>query len=93
MAQGAAMAIEDGAVLARCLAQGSDVAASLARYESLRRERTARIQAGSRRNAAMFHLRGIKALLRNLVVGRTSGQIMHWLYSYDALAAASEPGT
>lgn len=89
LAQGAAMAVEDGAVLARCLAQGSDVAASLARYESLRRERTARIQAGSRRNATLFHLRGIRASLRNLVIGRMSRRILHGLYSYDALAAAS----
>jgi salicylate hydroxylase len=90
MAQGAAMAIEDGAVLARCVTQGSDVPASLKRYESLRRDRTARIQAGSRRNATMFHLRGIKARMRNLAAGRARGQAMQWLYSYDALAAASE---
>jgi salicylate hydroxylase len=89
MAQGAAMAIEDGAVLARCLKAGTDVAASLERYESLRRDRTARIQAGSRRNATVFHLRGIKAQLRNLAVGRARGQTMEWLYSYDAVAAAT----
>jgi len=89
MAQGAAMAIEDGAVLARCVNAGTDVAAGLQRYESLRRARTARIQAGSRRNATVFHLRGIKALMRNLAVGRARGQTMEWLYSYDALAAAA----
>ena len=53
MAQGAAMAIEDAAVLARCL-EGVDragVAAALRRYEANRQERTARMQLTSRQNA------------------------------------------
>ena len=52
MAQGAAMAIEDGAVLARCL-DGVDKAglpAALRRYERNRQERTAKVQLTSRRN-------------------------------------------
>jgi salicylate hydroxylase len=52
MAQGAAMAIEDAVVLGRSLA-GADragVAAALGRYEGARRERTARVQIGSRGN-------------------------------------------
>jgi salicylate hydroxylase len=85
MAQGAAMAIEDGAVLSRCVADGDDVPASLRRYESLRRERTARIQAGSRRNAKVFHMSGVKAWARNRAIGRARGRIMDWLYRYNAL--------
>jgi 6-hydroxynicotinate 3-monooxygenase len=52
MAQGAAMAIEDGAVLARCLADTdrAGVAAALRRYEKNRQERTARVQLTSRQN-------------------------------------------
>jgi 6-hydroxynicotinate 3-monooxygenase len=57
MAQGAAMAIEDAAVLARCLAgvveerEGRDgVNAALRRYETTRQERTARVQLTSRQN-------------------------------------------
>ena len=72
MAQGAAMAIEDAAVLAGCLACDQDVAAALQRYEGLRRERTARVQQGSRRNATVFHLHGVKAWLRNRVAGRVA---------------------
>jgi len=52
MAQGAAMAIEDAAVLSRCL-EGVDrdgVAAALGRYEATRTERTARMQLTSRQN-------------------------------------------
>ena len=53
MAQGACMAIEDGIVLARCLdgVTTDGVPAALVRYESSRRERTARVQIGSRGNA------------------------------------------
>src|SRR3954465_11255915 len=52
MAQGAAMAIEDAAVLSRCL-DGMDrdgVAAALRRYEATRAERTSRMQLTSRQN-------------------------------------------
>ena len=87
MAQGAAMAIEDGAVLARCVAGAGDIRQGLARYESLRRARTAGVQVGSRRNAKVFHLAGPSAWLRNRVVGRASGSAMRKLYGYDALKA------
>ena len=57
MAQGAAMAIEDAAVLARCFAnvvqqgQARDgIGAALRRYETTRQERTARMQLTSRQN-------------------------------------------
>ena len=87
MAQGAAMAIEDGAVLARCVAGAGDTPQGLARYESLRRARTAGVQVGSRRNARVFHLAGLGAWLRNLAIGRASGSAMRKLYGYDALKA------
>ncbi|WP_414448055.1 FAD-dependent monooxygenase [Burkholderia sp. 22PA0099] len=52
MAQGAGMAIEDAVVLSRALdaATPATLAAALERYETARRERTARIQIGSRGN-------------------------------------------
>jgi salicylate hydroxylase len=52
MAQGAGMAIEDGVVLGRALkgVTAADVPAALKRYEDARRERTARVQIGSRGN-------------------------------------------
>ncbi|PTE00793.1 FAD-dependent monooxygenase [Pandoraea apista] len=56
MAQGAGMAIEDAVVLSRHLAavgpnaDAAALAAALARYEASRRERTARVQIGSRGN-------------------------------------------
>ncbi|MEM8767984.1 MAG: FAD-dependent monooxygenase [Pseudomonadota bacterium] len=89
MAQGAAMAIEDAAVLAGCLAQ-EDVAPALERYEHLRRPRTAGIQRGSRRNATVFHLSGVKAWLRNRGARVARGRAMDGLFRYNALTAAEE---
>jgi salicylate hydroxylase len=52
MAQGACMAIEDAAVLGRALAgvEEATIEKSLARYEHARKDRTARVQFGSRGN-------------------------------------------
>lgn len=88
MAQGAAMAIEDAAVFAACLAGGGDLPARLARYEHLRRERTAGIQLGSRRNATLFHLSGSAAEARNESMRQRGPRPMDDIYGYDALAAA-----
>ena len=89
MAQGAAMAIEDGAVLAGCLSDlQHEVEPALRRYEMLRKARTARIQNGSRRNARLFHMRGVRARVRNLVVKHGKPR-NPWadLFTYDALTA------
>jgi salicylate hydroxylase len=56
LAQGAAMSIEDGLVLARCLeAHGADHAAAFAAYEGARRERTAQAMTGSLANMRRYH--------------------------------------
>lgn len=94
LAQGACMAIEDAAVLAACLSgcRRAGVAAALERYAALRRHRTAGIQAGSRRNAKIYHLGAPSSWGRNLAMraGLGMGSTMDGLYSYDALAAAGE---
>jgi salicylate hydroxylase len=87
MAQGAAMAIEDAAVLAACVGDTNDVAQALRRYESLRRARTSRIQLGSRGNARLFHLRPPYSWLRNRALGKARGNVMDWVFRYDALNA------
>jgi len=56
MAQGAAQAIEDGAVLAACLRPDVSVQDALKRYETIRKPRASEIQALARRNAQLFHL-------------------------------------
>ena len=90
MAQGAAMAIEDAAVLAECVATANAVPDALARYEKLRRSRTARIQLGSRGNAKLFHLRPPYSWLRNRALAKGRPNPMDWVFRYDALNAARD---
>jgi salicylate hydroxylase len=93
MSQGAAQAIEDGCVLARCLARGHrDLPAALSEYERLRFERTKRVQLGSRANGDVFHLSSpLAKLWRDLrfrVASFTRRSTIHknldWLFQYDA---------
>jgi salicylate hydroxylase len=86
-AQGAAQAIEDAAALAACLTHSEDIPAALARYESARRERTARVQAISRGNGERFHLPdGPRQQARDTAMAASFGLSpdIDWLYGYDA---------
>lgn len=60
LAQGAAMAVEDAAVLAALL-PGAAPEAALAAYERRRTRRTAQVQRWSWANARLFHLSGLAA--------------------------------
>lgn len=53
MAQGAAMALEDGVMLARALSEWEDIATALDRFEASRKARTAEAQAISHANTWM----------------------------------------
>jgi len=72
MAQGAAMAIEDAAVLSRCLdgAERDGVANAFRRFEASRKDRTARVQQTSRTNTWLKE--------------KTDTD---WVYAYDAWTA------
>jgi 2-polyprenyl-6-methoxyphenol hydroxylase-like FAD-dependent oxidoreductase len=84
LAQGGAMAIEDAAVLARCLAKmPEDPAAALRGYEGLRRSRTARVVRHARCLGKIYHLSGPAAMIRNLALIAAGGQEL--LASYDWL--------
>jgi 6-hydroxynicotinate 3-monooxygenase len=69
MAQGAAMAIEDAAVLSRCLegCERESVAQAFRRFEATRRQRTSRVQETSRTNTWLKQ--------------KTDAD---WVYAYDA---------
>ena len=82
LAQGAAMAIEDAALLAVCL-ESEGIVAGLIRYASLRMQRTSRIQLSSRRNSKIFHMKGMKAWARNLAAKKASDNVLDWVYRYD----------
>ncbi len=85
LAQGAAMAIEDGAVLARTLRQQSTVAEALDLYQRNRVDRTARIVEQSTLNRRLFHL-STEAEIRAEFSRRNEGEDRNtWLYSYNPL--------
>jgi salicylate hydroxylase len=85
LAQGAAMAIEDGAVLARALQQEDDIAAGLDLYQRNRVDRTARIVETSTQNRRLFHLPSQDAI-RAEFSKRNEGESRNsWLYSYNPL--------
>ena len=84
LAQGAAMAIEDGAVLARALAL-ADVPEALQIYQRNRVERTTRIVEGSSGNRTLFHMRDQQALRRAFAKRDEGAARNAWLYSYNPL--------
>jgi salicylate hydroxylase len=85
LAQGAVMAIEDGAVLARALNMESDIAAALQLYQRNRVDRTARIVLQSTDNRRLFHLNS-EAEIRAEFAKRDEGKDRNkWLYSYNPL--------
>ena len=86
-AQGAAQAIEDAAVLARCLAEDADQPArALRRYESLRIPRTARLQQVSHARSLVNHLPdGPEQRARDRSFADTDPLVSNgWIYGYDA---------
>jgi salicylate hydroxylase len=85
LAQGAAMAIEDAAVLARALQSTNVVADALQLYERNRIDRTSRIVKGSDANRTLFHMRD-QEKLRQAFAARDEGADRNaWLYSYNPL--------
>jgi salicylate hydroxylase len=94
LAQGAVMAIEDGYILARCLSEGADVPAALARYEEARRERTRKVVEGSAANAQRFHnpqladpVEAKKYVDREWDQSRIAERY-EWLFRYDVTQVA-----
>lgn len=92
LAQGAALAIEDAAVLARLLAShleregGAGVPAALAAYAKARAQRVARVQETSRANGRAYHLASPWSLGRDLVMKRLGPDGMRrrhdWVYGW-----------
>jgi salicylate hydroxylase len=91
-AQGAGMAIEDAAVLAKCLAalgeSPADVPAALKHYARLRRSRVARVQRAARRQGRIYHLSGPAAFARDLAIRAMGARRLlarqDWIYDWRA---------
>lgn len=92
LAQGAALAIEDAAVLARLLAEHlardgtAGVPPALAAYASARADRVARVQETSRANGRAYHMAAPWSLGRDLVMKRLGPDGMRrrvdWVYGW-----------
>ena len=85
LAQGAAMAIEDGAVLARALRQEASAAEALDLYQRNRVDRTARIVEQSTDNRRLFHLPSKDAIRAEFATRDQGADRNTWLYSYNPL--------
>ncbi len=92
-AQGAGMAIEDAAVLAKVLGDSgadtaSGIAAALKRYGQMRRARIGRVQRAARRNGKIYHLNGPAALARDCFIRAVGPQRLlarqDWIYDWRA---------
>ncbi len=97
LAQGAVMAMEDGLVLGRCIAQWhDDIPTALQVYEGVRRARCEKVVEGSAQNVGRFH----NPLLADPVEGPlyverewASQQVQaryDWIFDYDAASVALE---
>jgi salicylate hydroxylase len=96
-AQGAGMAIEDAAVLAKCLGAylaeshsegGLTIAAAMQRYARLRRARVMRVQRAARQAGRIYHLTGAAAFARDLAIKAMGAKRMQarqdWIYDWRA---------
>ena len=83
LAQGAAMAVEDGAILTRALGMESGIANALQLYQRNRLERTARIVNSSGAMRTLYHSKD-QAMIRQAFAKRNEGGDRNaWLYSYN----------
>jgi 2-polyprenyl-6-methoxyphenol hydroxylase-like FAD-dependent oxidoreductase len=87
--QGASMAIEDAAVLAKCLRDLPDVQQAFAAYEQLRRERVERVVAQGARSSSGKAAGPIARVLRDLMlpvilrrVASSGERSLAWMYGY-----------
>ena len=85
MASGAAMAIEDAAVLARCMEDCASVPEALQRYQRNRLDRTARIVNESTESRALYRIEDEDEMRKAFAERNLSRSRAEWLYSYDPL--------
>jgi salicylate hydroxylase len=90
-AQGAGMAIEDAAVLAKSLSESrldgpGDISAALKAYARLRRPRVGKVQRTARRQGQIYHLAGPLALARDVAIQALGPQRLlgrqSWIYDW-----------
>ncbi len=93
MAQGAAMAIEDAAVLARALELPGALSTQLQAYEAHRAPRTARVVRESAEMGELYHLVDAQAMREAFAARDIARSRNEWLYPYDPWQAELTPDT
>jgi len=85
-AQGAAQAIEDAHVLARCLGETEDIETALKTYQELRLPRVRKVVKTATSNGRIYHMTGPMAMARNLALKNLSGNRLlkkqDWIYRW-----------
>ncbi len=92
LAQGAALAIEDAAVLAKCLnvehGNFSNIAESLSRFSHIRQKRAKKLATAARMNGRIYHLGWPFSLARDKTIKLLGDKGMErkykWLYAWKA---------
>lgn len=87
MAQGAAMAIEDAAVLSRALALPGTLAHRLRRYDGHRAPRTARVVRESTEMGTLYHIVDASQMRLAFIDRDIARSRNEWLYPYDPWTA------
>jgi salicylate hydroxylase len=82
LAQGAAMAIEDAAVLAAHLYGAADIPAALRAYEAARRPRITRVWNAARQTGERYHYAGTMASLRDVALRLGGARLLLGLYGW-----------
>ncbi|MGZ5836469.1 MAG: FAD-dependent monooxygenase [Xanthobacteraceae bacterium] len=85
LAQGAVMAIEDGAVLVRALGMRDNIAEALQLYQRNRVDRTAKIVTQSSENRRLFHLPSVAEIRAEFAKRDEGADRNKWFYSYNPL--------
>ena len=94
LAQGACQAFEDAWVLAKMATGASDFETAFRKFETIRKDRTAKIQAGAAANVRLFHKAGrlaqVSAYTPIALAARFAPGVIHgrndWIYRHDVTA-------
>ena len=85
LAQGAALAIEDAAVLSKCIAENQDnLESALIQYEKLRRRRVLRVQKRSEFMQSVYHLPQPLSSLIDWVAPIAGRSLVEDVFNFDA---------
>ena len=90
IAQGACMAIEDGAVLARALEGAASVPEALDLYQLARVERCARVVTESAEHGTLYHIKDASQMKKAFADRNIARERAQWLFNYDPLRVPLE---